>query len=129
MRISRSNLIASAVIGLLGAYWLCSELYYCHRISPEGVATVQDYFDRFGEPRFVRLIQRDGQTYYEFNGHPPPAYVIAMPSGPPAYVFDLDGGFVTWCSDPGDKPGYRRSWPLQSTELLDVGLVRQALGR
>jgi hypothetical protein len=124
MRISRSSLISILVVGLLAAYWAGSEFYYARSIAPREIGTVEDYFDRFGEPRFVRMVERDGESYYEFNGHPPRAYVIALPSGPPAYIFDSDGRFVAWCADPGDTPSFRHQWPLQSTNLLDVTSIR-----
>jgi hypothetical protein len=122
---------AVIVILLLITYVIGSELYYLQSISPRGVSTVHDFFERFGEPRRIRMIQRGGQSYYEFSGFSRrrlPVFVVAMPSGPPAYVFDEHGQFTTWCSDPGDVPSYRATWPLQSTNQVETGTVKERFG-
>jgi hypothetical protein len=128
MRFRRDILVPVAVVGGLAAYWLSSEVHYARSISPAGISTVHDFFDRFGEPRRIRMVERDGQSYYEFTGHLPSAWVIALPSDPPAYVFDEQGRFSDWCSDPGDVPSHRRTWPLRSTNQIEVGVVRQKFG-
>lgn len=76
------------------AYVVGSEVYYARSISMNGVSTVRDFFDRFGEPRRVRTVQRDGQSYYEFTGPLPSGFVLATPSAPSAYVFDEQGRFA-----------------------------------
>jgi hypothetical protein len=118
----------TAAILLPIAYLVGSEIYYLHSISPHGVSTVRDFFDRFGEPRRVRMVQRDAQSYYEFTGRLPSGLILAAPSAPPAYVFDEQGRFVTWCRDPGDIPGHRQTWRLQSTSEVEIGLVRDRFG-
>ena len=118
----------TALLLLPVAYLVGSEAYYARSISPHGISSVRDFFDRFGEPRHVRMVQRDGQSYYEFTGRLPSRFVLATPSAPPAYVFDQQGHFTAWCSDPGDIPSYRETWPLQSTNELEIGLVREKFG-
>ena len=110
------------------AYLVGSELYYARSISPDGISTVSDFVDRFGEPRRVLRVQHEGQSYYEFTGRLPPVFVLALPSAPPAYVFDEQGQFKAWCRDPGDIPSYRQAWPLQSTNPVDIGLIKERLG-
>jgi hypothetical protein len=128
MRKKRSKLVAVIVLGALAAYYVGSEIYYARSISPDGVSTVHDFFERFGAPRRIHMIARDGQSFYELTGHLPSRWVFAVPSGPPTYVFDERGRFVAWCSDPGDDPGYRRDWQHQSPNEVDVGLVKQKFG-
>jgi hypothetical protein len=128
MRAKRGILGVVAVIVALFAYWAGSELYYGHSISPRGISTVRDFFDRFGEPRLIRMVERNGRSYYEFSGRLPPPLVFALPSDPPAYVFDEEGRFVTWCTDPGDAPDYRREWRLQSTNSVEIRIARQKFG-
>jgi hypothetical protein len=125
----RRDIVASVVVIVgLAAYWIGSEVHYARSILPTGITTARDYFARFGEPLFVQMVSHEGQSYYEFAGRLPSALSMATPSSPPAYVFDEQGRYVTWCRDPGDMPSHRQHWPLQGTNLVEVGLVRQRLG-
>ncbi|MHA3773317.1 hypothetical protein ACXR0O_17425 [Verrucomicrobiota bacterium sgz303538] len=128
MRRWREIVMTVAIIGGLAAYWIGSEVHYARSISPKGIATVQNFFERFGEPRRIRMVERDGKSYYEFTGQSSGSWSAAVPSSRPAYVFDEQGQFVTWCPDPGDAPSYRRTWPLQSTNPVEVGVVRRKFG-
>ena len=118
----------SVMVFLPLAYLIGSEVFYARSISPEGVRDVAGYFQRFGEPRSVRLVERDGQTHYEFSGRLPARLTLAMPSAPPAYVFDAQGRFVEWCPDPGDTPSYRSRYPLGVTGKVDAPEVRRRFG-
>ena len=118
----------TALILLPIAYLVWSEVYYARSISPDGISTARDFFDRFGEPRWVRMVQRDGQSYYEFAGRLPSGFVLATPSAPAAYVFDDQGRFTTWCRDPGDIPSFRQTWRLQGTNYVEIGLVKEKFG-
>ena len=71
MRVKRQILIVGALLGLVVGYPVASEIYYHRSISPQGISTVRDFFNRFGEPRRVHMVQRDGQSYYEFTGRLP----------------------------------------------------------
>lgn len=128
MRRWREILVLVAIIGGLAAYWIGSEIHYARSISPKGVATVRDFFDRFGEPQRIRMVERDGRSFYEFTGHLPSSWSAAVPSSAPAYVFDEQGHFVAWCRDPGDDPSHRRTWPLQSTNQIELGVIKQKFG-
>ena len=113
---------------LVFAYWLGSEIYYGRSISPQGIATANDYFKRFGEPCLVRTVKHDGKDYYEFMGQPTPSFLFAFPSSSPTYIFDEQGRFVTWCADPGDTHGYRQQWQLTDTNRIEPKVVREKLG-
>ena len=122
----------ATVLGVLLAfllYSLASERYYVRTKSPAGITTVSDYFRRFGEPAFVRMAQRDGRSYYEFNGRVDPAWwCLALPSGPPAYIFDERGQFIEWCAEPGDSSRYRQRWRLTSTNEVEVAGIKARFG-
>jgi hypothetical protein len=117
-----------AIIGGLAAYWIGSEVSYARSISPKGIVTVRDFFDRFGEPQRIRMVEREGKVFYEFTGRLPSSWSAAVPSSAPAYVFDEQGQFVAWCRDPGDAPSHRRTWPLQSTNQIEIGVIKQKFG-
>ena len=74
MRLRRDILGVAVVIGALAAYWIGSEIHYSRSISPKGISTVAEYFHRFGEPRVIREVGRDGKTYYEFFGRGWPSW-------------------------------------------------------
>ncbi len=124
----REALVTVAIIGGLATYWIGSELRYARSISPKGISTVREFFNRFGEPRRIRMVQRDGLSYYEFTGRSPSSWSAAVPSAPPVYVFDEQGRFAAWCRDPGDASRYRGTWLLQSTNQVEIGLVREKFG-
>ena len=129
MTAKRRSIVGWTLLLLLPiAYLIGSELYYARSISPRGIVTVHDYVDRFGQPPRVQIVEQRGRSFYEFTGQLPPAYVLAIPSAPPVYVFDEQGRFVSWCRDPGDTPEYRRLWPLKGEDDVDVEFVRENLG-
>jgi len=113
---------------LLIIFVIGPEVRYARRISPHGMLTVRDYIDRLGEPRRIHMVQREGKSYYEFTGPLASGFPLVMQSGPPAYVFDQEGRFTDWCSDPDDSPSHRRAWPLQSTNPASVEQLKQKLG-
>jgi hypothetical protein len=96
-----------ALLVLPFALWIGAKVYDARSISPRNVATVRDYFDRFGEPRRIQIVQRDGEKYYEFTGELPSTWLLILPSAPPAYIFNEQGLFADWCRDPGDSPAFR----------------------
>lgn len=125
----RDILVAAAVFGGLVAYWIGSEVYYARRISPQGVTTVARYVQRFGDPRAVHRIERDGKSYYMLFGRGLSPLVLAMPSSPPTYVFDDTGTFVEWCPDRGEtQSDYDQRWPLSETGRVDIGTFKQKFG-
>lgn len=118
---------------LLIAYWVGSENYYASSIRPHGVQTVADHFRRFGEPGRITQLQRDGGIYFELSGFTRKKPVLALPglalpSSPPAYVYDESGKFGDWCSDPGDQPAYRVRWPQTGTQPVEPTTFRQKYG-
>ena len=124
------KLLMNGAALLLPASWIGSEIHYAVRIRPTDIHTVADHCRRFGEPRFVYEVARGGSNYYEFSGFPPAGPpVLAFPSSAPAYIYDSKGRFVTWCSDPGDEPNHRKTWPRVSTTSIDIQTVRQRLSK
>jgi hypothetical protein len=116
------------VIIILLGYWVGSEIYHARSISPSGISTVADFFQRFGEPRFIRPVHREGNTYYELGGRAPSPSLFVFPSSAPAYIFDEQGRFVEWCSDPGDTPSYRQRWPLTDTNKIEPATFKEKFG-
>lgn len=120
-----------SVLTLVGflSYWVGSEVIYMRRIEPTGIAKVDDYFARFGDPLFVCMVENNGRQCYEFTGPSDRSWIIAVPSALPVYVFDNEGVFVTWCSDPGDLDEYGNTWRRLPGDPIDVATIRQRFNR
>ena len=132
MNAKRKQLIKSAapIIGLLSllGFFLHSEATYARLKDPAGIATVADFYQRFQISSRASIVRVDEIEYICLTGPLPPNWSLALPSSPPEYVFDQQGTFVDWCSDPGDTPSWNRKWmPNVKTPLSDVE-VRARLG-
>lgn len=103
--------------------WLGSELVYSSRICPTRVRTVADHLQRFGEPQSVHEVRHEGGTFYEFTGSTDSLF--ALPSSPPAYIYNSQGRLVAWCRDPGDQPEFEQVWRRTSTPPLDKEVIRR----
>ena len=123
----RRIIISLAIIGGLVFCWIGSEVYKERSISPRGVTSARDFFARFGDPQHILMVERNGQSYYEFVGRLPSGMVLAPPSAPPVYFFDEQGRLVGWDRDPGDSSSDHQAWTLLTNEV-EVGLVRQKFG-
>ena len=60
----------------------------------------------------IREIEMDGKTYTVVWGRFDTNFktFFALPSGPPAYVFNADKTLVDWCSDTGDDTRFMKKW-------------------
>ena len=127
-KIRKIGTAVSIVLLLIGA-WIASDLYYFRSISPKDISTVADFFQKFGEPRRARALERNGTMYVEFMGRGSRLAVFAMPSAPPVYIFDEKGRFVEWCADRGEtRSGYTERWPLGVGKSLEISEVRKMFG-
>jgi hypothetical protein len=113
--------IASLFVG-----WLALNVQSRRQMAPTGIVTVRDYFERFGDPRFVRFVNHRGDRYYEFGG-PMPA-LWTLPSSGPSYIFDEQGRFVDWHADPGDAPDFYTKWELDETGLIPIESIKEQFG-
>ena len=111
----------------LAAAWIVGEVRYSHRIDPGGIRDLSEHFQRFGSPQRIYRVSRADATFYYLSGFPdgqPPRF--AYPSSPPAYIYDQNGRFVDWCSDPGDcSPDWSNRWPMRSELPLEIDAFRQ----
>ena len=128
MNATRKKAILAAVVIIPVSLWVTSEVYYARSMSPSGIQTVADHFRRFGEPQRIKRFQRDEVAYYELSGISRKLPTLALPSSPPAYIYDESGKFVDWCSDPGDQPSFRGRWPASGGQLVDLPTFRQRYG-
>ncbi len=107
-----------------GVAWVAlSEAGYYRSREPRGVLNMVDYVRRFGEPVRVHRVLREGALYRRFTGKGPPYWSLAAPSSLPAYIFDEQGRFVTWCLDRSNRAGFNQEWP-QGEEDADFRNIR-----
>lgn len=64
----------------------------------------------------------DSVDYYVAFG--PIKALLALPSGPPAYVFDSKGKMIDWSSDIGDDSHFSDKWKQrwQKDNIKDISL-------
>jgi hypothetical protein len=96
---------------------LCLYRRWYDRIRPDG-AKVVDLNDRVTIVEAKRCII-GGREYYLLEARTAPSYFL--PSGPPMYVYGLDGTLIEWVADVGESPEFRRRWMAEPTESVPVG--------
>ena len=60
------------------------------------------------EPTELSLVSVDDATFLQVTG--PVSWGLAVPSGPPVYIFDRTGVLVAWTPDSGDDPEFSSAW-------------------
>jgi hypothetical protein len=85
-----------------------SLLYNHVRVVPTGVETVQDFYQRYGNPPKVESINVSGRRYYRITGEIPAP--LGFPKGSPLYVFDDTGRLVDWTAESGNDPSFSSRW-------------------
>ena len=124
-RNTKALFIVALVLAVVLAAWHVVELGYGRAISPDGIQTIGDYFDRFGEPRSVRMVRSKGRSYYELTQAKNAPIDFLIPTPPAAYVFDEEGKFVTWCKAPGDDPNHRKEWQLKGANRVPIWKLKR----
>ena len=115
----RRIVLAMSLPAALFFGWLGSELYYSNRNSlPESVTNYQQFLTSMPEPAKLALVQVRGDSYLLVTG--PLSRGLALPSGPPVYVFDSSGRLVTWTLDSGDDPDFASTWWLPSSPRRSI---------
>jgi hypothetical protein len=82
-----------------------------------GVENIGSYLAIMPAPERAFQLVTGSSEFIEFHGPLQPK--AALPSGPPAYVFDETGSLVDWTSDLGDDPRFRERWHTGTRRELD----------
>ncbi len=123
---SKMNLVPIVFLLVLFGYWLVSEYIYLNSITPpKEMVDVKGYFHHFKEPLKIYVVENTGEKFYQFYGQLPGSYSLALPSSPPAYVFNEKGEFVEWCRDPGDSPSFREKWKIKVGESSNLTIIKK----
>lgn len=115
------NLLASFCFLVLAVFAVSfiAERGYMKQVRPEGVTHISEFISRFPSRIGVYRVDYAGQQHVLVLTRPPSAG-LALPSGPPAYVFDSNGRLVTWSADTGDDPEFSRTWPTGSSNQMSA---------
>ena len=87
---------------------------------PAGVTTLAGFAEAMPPPRFMRAPLTDGRRWILWYGKSMSS--MALPSGPPCYVFDDRGALVHWQPDTGDG-GRADEFLANSTVRPDITLA------
>jgi hypothetical protein len=115
------KIVPYVILVLLAIVLLCAHLLYKARaisdtIPPPGVLDLASYLAEMPDPELAFEVQIGASRFLEAHGPPQP--LMALPSGPPAYVFDEAGALVDWTSDVGDDSTFSERWHRAGTRRL-----------
>ena len=121
------SVLTSPVVSITAVFsaWLVCELYHGSTSSAVGITTYHDYRESLPTPKAVGKLSKDGGDYYIFYG--PIKAPLALPSGPPAYVFDMNGKLVDWAKDPGENPRFSSAWAGFKRETVEIDSFEKLL--
>ncbi|MBX7259717.1 MAG: hypothetical protein K1Y02_25400 [Candidatus Hydrogenedentes bacterium] len=99
------------------AVWIGSEVNYARRINPKGkFGTLQEYLARHPDTTRIYKTEKNGNQYIIAHGKVDAP--LALPSSPPAYVFDSSGKLIDWAKDPGDNSNFQDKWRSDKREAI-----------
>ena len=70
------------------------------------------------EPWYAMSATVRGEDYYFVYGPIDPP--LAVPSGPPVYVFTPLGELIDWAMDSGEAPKFNLRWTPQKHERIEI---------
>ena len=118
------NIGGALLIAALPTVWIVSEWDHARRSRlPDSVTTYREFLEKMPQPARVAIVSVDGQSYLEVAGPLPRS--LAVPSGPPVYIFDTGGELVAWTHDFGDDGAFQSIW--ESPDRRELITATQAL--
>ncbi len=128
--LKRISIVGAIVIlggvALIGS-WFYSERSYARRVRPDGISDLRGFLARHSEVDRAFKIQRGENQYFVATLRVSSG--MALPSGPPAYVFDATGRLVDWSADTGEDPRYLTAWPPDQMHQIDLGELKRIVRR
>lgn len=103
---------------VVGILYFGSVLYNHERVVPRGVVTVQDFYQRYGNPPRVESLYVTGRPYYRIIGEIPAP--LGFPKGNPIYIFDSTGQLVDWTGESLADPDFDQRWNNSRPQAMDV---------
>ena len=106
------------IIGIPSTVWVGNEIYHARTSNPGHLTTYLEYRERMPPAKGAWIMKREGTNYYAALG--PIRAPLALPSGPPIYVFDSKGMMVDWTLDSGESPRFKKAWGSCTAERISV---------
>jgi len=105
------NVISGAVLAALAVLlWAYAERNAREAVRPPpGGGDLTGFLELRANVGEIRHFVRDGRAYFMVVGQTP-NHILALPSGPPAYIFDESGRLVDWTGDLGDAQSFVSKW-------------------
>ncbi len=111
--------VGTTVVGA----WLYSEHAYAQHVRPTGISDLRGFLARYSEVDRSFKIARGADQYFVVTLRVSSG--MALPSGPPAYVFDARGRLVDWSMDTGEDPRYISAWPPDEMQQIDLSALKE----
>jgi len=94
-------------------------VFYNHvRVNPRGVETVQDFYQRYGNPPRVESVVISGHQYYRVTGEIPAP--LGFPKGSPVYIFDSTGRLIDWTGESRNAPEFTEKWTGSGRQDVNI---------
>ena len=107
---------------LLGISWFAlGACYKQHVAPPEHVRTLRDFLAEMPAPAQAEIFDRGDKEYLRLTGPVDLWAMLAVKSGPPAYVFDGSAKLADWTADVGDDGAFNERWEGFKVRSIDMG--------
>ena len=117
----RDIILIILCIAIVPVLFFAGSIYQTQKVVlPGEVIDLKTFLEKMPMPEHAYMFERDGIQYIELQGTKPG--FPAVPSGPPAYVFDVQGNLVFWTIDVGDSTTYWSLWGNIRLNYRDVTL-------
>jgi len=117
-------IVCLIVAGIVSA-WIACEVYHARTSSAKSISTYAEYRAQLPTPKSLKKITKEEEYYYAFFG--PVKAPLALPSGPPVYIFDSNGALVDWTYDTGDDSRFNKAWGFAQGSDIDISQYEDLL--
>ena len=112
----KNDVVVLILFACFCSVFIYSQIKYAGEITPPERDIKFLAFLEVGPKIFeICKFPHDGKVYIKVVGKVEKP-LLALPSGPPVYIFDESGILVDWCGDIGDCPSFAEKWSGFSNE-------------
>lgn len=119
-------LAGAGVVGMPILLWIGCEVYHAKTSNPGTATTCREYRETMPAPEWAIRVAKGGKPHHLVGG--PIRAPLALPSGPPVYVFDAGGMLIDWTLDEGDDEAFQGRWSGLPSGSFDVKELDRIFG-